>query len=426
MLRIADVRLRKPLAGGLVLLLATAVAADAHAALAAARRGRGPRGRTRGRPRGAGAGPAAVGAVAPGGAAAARPAQERASTAFVRSLALPAPEVVGAWGPPATLPGYAIDMVLLPTGKILLLGPGADPGRRWRAAQHIARVPVGPGDAGRGTGGRDAAAARLRPRRRRRQRADLLLRPIAAADGRGVHGGRHARRRAPGADLQGRALRADVRSLDKEVDAPAGHAGGSLVPRPGPAGRRADRGPLGPRRVGHGEHERRPRGLHPVARARRRRLVEALRPLERRLGRRHARLLSAPAHAAVRQAADARPQPDGRRAAGSGAPGVGRDGMDPASRPQRLAPDRQRRPAARRPVGLVARGDRRRVLRQRAAAPLDRHRRDRRHHEPGEPELDHRREPRAGSQRRALERQPRPAARRRDGDGRRGGRRLGR
>ena len=119
MLSIANIRLRKPLAGGLVLLLATAVAADAHerspqhveAAALGAGHAADHAAQERALQRWAQLPPAERQRRAR--------AQERASTAFVRSLALPAPEVVGAWGPPATLPGYAINMVLLPTGKIL-------------------------------------------------------------------------------------------------------------------------------------------------------------------------------------------------------------------------------------------------------------------------------------------------------------------
>ena len=44
---------------------------------------------------------------------------ERRSLAFERSLALPGPELVGAWSQPYALPGYAINLVLMPTGKVL-------------------------------------------------------------------------------------------------------------------------------------------------------------------------------------------------------------------------------------------------------------------------------------------------------------------
>jgi hypothetical protein len=44
---------------------------------------------------------------------------QRRSLAFERSLALPGPEVVGAWSQPYALPGYAINTVLMPTGKVL-------------------------------------------------------------------------------------------------------------------------------------------------------------------------------------------------------------------------------------------------------------------------------------------------------------------
>ncbi len=119
MLRIANIRLWKPLTGGLVVLLASAAVADAHD-----RSSQGVEAAV------LGSGHAADHAVQERAARrwARLPeaeqerraqAQQRASAAFARSLALPAPAVVGDWGPPATLPGYAINMVLLPTGKIL-------------------------------------------------------------------------------------------------------------------------------------------------------------------------------------------------------------------------------------------------------------------------------------------------------------------
>ena len=119
MLRIVNIRLWKPLAGGLVVLLVSTAVADAH-----------DRSPQHVEAAALGSGHAADHAVQERALErwARLPeaererqveAQERASAAFASSLALPAPAVVGDWGPPVTLPGYAINMVLLPTGKIL-------------------------------------------------------------------------------------------------------------------------------------------------------------------------------------------------------------------------------------------------------------------------------------------------------------------
>ena len=165
MLRIVNIRLWKPLAGGLVVLLVSTTVADAH-----------DRSPQHVEAAALGSGHAADHAVQERALErwARLPeaererqveAQERASAAFASSLALPAPAVVGDWGPPVTLPGYAINMVLLPTGKVAFWDRAPLPASGPRPNESRAYLwdPATPAVAPRDV---SPPPARLRPRRR--------------------------------------------------------------------------------------------------------------------------------------------------------------------------------------------------------------------------------------------------------------------
>ena len=145
-------------------------------------------------------------------------------------------------------PAYAINVVVLPTGKVAFWGrAGVDDaatGHRanvsdayvWNPA---AADPASPSAFTADPGPRD----RHRPGRRWRDgrpRADLLLRPVAAAERRGARRGRQPRvpqRRA--LRLRGAGPHLHLRSVVDGVDRAGPDGARALVPRPGGAARRA-------------------------------------------------------------------------------------------------------------------------------------------------------------------------------------------
>ena len=166
---------------------------------------------------------------------------------------------------PSSFPTYAINAVMLPTGRVLFCGGAARP-RDADAHQRHACLRLGPRQGDRRL--HRGAAAEDRRQREGGGGAPVLLRAVAAAERRGARHGRDARLpvfsgNTQVSDFKGlnRAFTFDPWALKKWTEQPR-DAQGPLVSHPGDAPRRAHRRRRGVGRVGHADRQPRPRGLH--------------------------------------------------------------------------------------------------------------------------------------------------------------------